>query len=223
MSLRIYIAGGLFNHKELAGNALLAAAIDRVGAGRFRCVLPQNLEQAAGRAVDIRNEDLRQLLGCDLALFHFDGPELDSGTVVEFMVAKFLDIPAVILRTDFRNAGDQEDGDPWNLMCSFYPRTRVVRLNAMEDYHQVRAEAWQLSEVLEKWFERMAVVVVENFEAVMAEKPLFGGDERRALWLYGWVLRMAGGGLSKTLTPEEVNALIAEKVRKGMLGGAGKP
>ena len=54
---------------------------------------------------------------------------LDSGTVVEFVYAKLLDIPAVILRTDFRGGGDQDtDGDAWNLMVSFYPRTRNVTL-----------------------------------------------------------------------------------------------
>jgi len=42
------------------------------------------------------------LLNCDLALFNFDGPELDLGTVVEFLFAKFADIPALILRMDFR-------------------------------------------------------------------------------------------------------------------------
>ena len=33
-----------------------------------------------------------------------------------------------------RAAGDQERGDPWNLMCSGYPRTRIVSLNAMSWY-----------------------------------------------------------------------------------------
>ncbi len=220
MTLSIYFAGSLFNHKDLAGNALLAAAIDRIGNGRFRCVLPQNFEAAAGRAVDIRNEDLRQLIGCDLALFHFDGPELDSGTVVEFMIAKFLDIPAVIIRTDFRHAGDQEgDGDPWNLMCSFYPRTRVVRLNAMEEYHGVRSQAWQLPEVLQHWFERMAVAVVDNFDLVLRDPPLLPEDARQTQWLYGWVLRMAGGGLNRLLSHVEVKELIAAKIGKGVIKG----
>ena len=219
MTLSIYFAGSLFNHKDLAGNALLAAAVDRAGAGRYRCVLPQNFEAAAGRAVEIRNEDLRQLLQCDLALFHFDGAELDSGTVVEFMVAKFLDIPAVVLRTDFRQSGDQEEGDPWNLMCSFYPRTRVVRLNAMEEYHRVRSEAWQLPEVLQRWFEMMAQAVVENFDLVRQEPPILPDDPRQAQWLYGWVLRMAGGGLNKLLGHAEVKELIEAKSGRKLLKG----
>jgi hypothetical protein len=35
-------------------------------------------------------------------LFLYNGTELDSGTVVEFMFSKFADIPSVIVRTDFR-------------------------------------------------------------------------------------------------------------------------
>ena len=84
-------------------------------------------------AQDIRDQDIVTLIGCDLALFNFDGPELDSGTVTEFMFAKFADIPSLLLRTDFRRAGDQGE-DPWNLMLSFYPRTRTLCLNSMEIY-----------------------------------------------------------------------------------------
>ena len=77
-----------------------------------------------------------------MALFNFDGSDLDSGTVVEFVYAKLLDIPAVILRTDFRGGGDQDtDGDAWNLMASFYPRTRNVTLNAMAWYQEERRES----------------------------------------------------------------------------------
>ena len=47
----------------------------------------------------IRDSDLRELLSCDLALFTYDGAELDAGTVVEYMIAKVADIPSVIVRT----------------------------------------------------------------------------------------------------------------------------
>ena len=117
MEYTIYFAGELFDHKHLIGNALLAAHIERLANGRYRCVLPQDLEQTDSRAVDIRNQDLIGVATCDVALFNFDGSDLDSGTVVEFVYAKLLDIPAVILRTDFRGGGDQDtDGDAWNLM-----------------------------------------------------------------------------------------------------------
>ena len=82
-------------------------------------------------------------MGCiesEVAVFAFDGTELDSGTVVEFMFAKFLDIPAVVYRTDFRGGSGEEAteaGDSvnrWNLMVSYYPRTKIVYLNGMVEY-----------------------------------------------------------------------------------------
>ena len=135
----VYFAGALFTHKDLLGNVQLAAAVEEASAGRYVCILPQHFAQTTMPAVDIRNQDLKHVMTCDLALFNFDGTDLDSGTVAEFMFAKFLDIPAVLLRTDFRLAGDQPlPGDAWNLMCSFYPRTRVIQLHAMTEYQQAR-------------------------------------------------------------------------------------
>jgi hypothetical protein len=49
------------------------------------------------------------------------------------MMAKMCDIPCVVLRTDFRRAGDN-DASPWNLMLSGYPRVDVVVQNALQLY-----------------------------------------------------------------------------------------
>ncbi len=159
---RIYFAGELFDHKHLAGNALLAAAIE-AAEPNYECVLPQLMEQPEMRAESIRNHDLLQVLSCDLALFNFDGTELDSGTVVEFMYAKFLDKPCVILRSDFRAGGDQEDGDPWNLMCSFYPRTETVLVNGMAAYHDAMATPGDLHQKLGAMHDGLAQQVVDAF------------------------------------------------------------
>src|SRR6516165_627337 len=129
----VYFAGELFSVKHLVGNAALADAIARLSCSRFVCILPQTLENRAMSAHEIRDQDIVALLNCDLAIFNFDGPELDSGTVAEFMFARFADIPSLLLRTDFRRGGDQGH-DPWNLMISFYPRTRSLCLNSMEIY-----------------------------------------------------------------------------------------
>ncbi len=135
MAHTVYFGGELFSAKHLLGNAALAEAVHARSGGRFVPLLPQHLEQRDLSAHAIRDEDLHALLSCDLGLFHYDGPELDSGTVVEFLTAKFADIPAVLLRTDFRQGGDQAaSGEPWNLMTSFYPRTRSVVLDAMALY-----------------------------------------------------------------------------------------
>ena len=70
----------------------------------------------------------------------FDGTELDSGTVAEFMLAKFAAMPALLLRTDFRVSGDQNvensGFEPWNLMLSFYPHTKSLLLNAASLYRR---------------------------------------------------------------------------------------
>ncbi len=136
-SYTVYFGSELFSLKHLIGNAYLAEAISEKSHGKYLCVLPQNLEQRRTTAQSIRDADIRALLSCDLALFNYDGTELDSGTVVEFMFAKFADIPAVILRSDFRHGGDQI-GDPWNLMSSFYPRTATVVLNSIGLYKSAR-------------------------------------------------------------------------------------
>src|SRR5437870_5344333 len=80
----IYLAGDLWTHKDLIGNALLAKYIKSVSGGRYVCVLPQDLEEPVHRTVDIRNVDLKHVMTCDLAIFNFDGSNLDAGTVVEF-------------------------------------------------------------------------------------------------------------------------------------------
>ena len=76
-SLRVYFAGDIFNHKDLVGNLLLADAIKSVSDGRYHCILPQNLEQTTGRSVDIRNQDLLEVMRADLLILNFDGTELD--------------------------------------------------------------------------------------------------------------------------------------------------
>ena len=172
-ALTIYFAGDLFDHKDLVGNALLAAAIDSRSEGSYKCILPQNLELPSNRAEVIRNNDLKQVLECDLALFNFDGTELDSGTVVEYMYAKMLDKPSVIIRTDFRASGDQEKGDPWNLMCSFYPRTSVLKLNAMAEYHTAMAAVGKLKENIDTMYITMADKIIAAFDEVRQEQSVF--------------------------------------------------
>lgn len=178
-----YFAGELFSHKHLLGNAALAVAIAEESKERFMPLLPQDLEFRSHEPKEIRDQDLKSLLSCDLALFHFDGPELDSGTVVEFMSAKFADIPAVILRTDFREGGDQAgEGDPWNLMCSFYPRTETVTIpsiSAAEEAGQKKSltplSLPELKENLaaqEKALNYIAKKVIQAFEKVVAQAPL---------------------------------------------------
>ena len=152
---------------------------------RYVPLLPQHLEQRDLSAHAIRDEDLRALLSCDLGLFHYDGPELDSGTVVEFMTAKFADIPAVLLRTDFRRGGDQQaGGEPWNLMSSFYPRTRSVVLDAMalyQDAPPASARRSQATRCRPPWNHRLGTAAARGMTEAVADAVIAALDEVCAL------------------------------------------
>lgn len=215
----VYFAGDLFDHKHLAGNALLASNIERTSECRYHCILPQDLEQTYERAVNVRNQDLRQVMECDMALFNFDGADLDSGTVVEFMLAKFLDIPAVILRTDFRTGGDQcPDGDDWNLMCSFYPRTRIVQFNGMDWYQHARQGHPDVEHALAEMYRKVATQIVEALDAVRAEPPLLEHNPNRVETMYRWALRFPGSGFYEFAGGDElISKLLPRKRARGLI------
>ncbi|MFC5050970.1 nucleoside 2-deoxyribosyltransferase [Rubritalea spongiae] len=189
-----YFAGELFSQKHLLGNAMLAKAIFDQSNGKYLAILPQDLEFRDTSSQAIRDQDLVSLIQSDLALFHFDGPELDSGTVVEFMTAKFADIPSVVLRTDFREAGDQDGkGDPWNLMCSFYPRTETVLspsiLSSADAGHQRQNIENYSSELLEqnliaqiKAVDTTAQQVIDAFDKVIQQSPVIKQDHQAAIY-----------------------------------------
>ena len=214
----IYFAGSLFNHKDLTGNALLAEYIEKCSDNRYRCCLPQNVEQHQTTALDIRNKDILKLVECDLGLFNFDGTELDAGVVVEFMLAKFLDMPAVILRSDFRTCGEKEvGGDDWNFMCSFYPRTRFVKINSIELYQEATEESQTLNDALDIYYTSIAQIVVESLDLVKTEPPLLKGDQNRLETLYQWALKFPGGEIDKMVSGSSfVDQLVAAKISKGL-------
>ena len=215
----IYFAGSLFNHKDLTGNALLAEYIEKASGSKYRCCLPQNVEQHQTTAREIRNQDIIKLIECDLGLFSFDGTELDAGTVAEFMLAKFLDIPAVILRSDFRTCGEKEiGGQDWNFMCSFYPRTRIVQFNAITAYQEALAQSQTLDEAVDIYYTQIARQVLESLDAVKAEPPLLSGNLKELKTLYQWTLKFPGGGLDKLVADHSfVNETLALKIKKGLV------
>jgi hypothetical protein len=214
----IYFGGSLFNHKDLTGNALLAEYIEKCSSHKYRCCLPQNVEQHQTTALDIRNKDIAKLIECDLGLFNFDGTELDAGVVAEFMLAKFLDIPTVILRSDFRTGGEREiGGEDWNFMCSFYPRTRVVKFNSIQLYQESTAESPTLNEGFDIYYNTIARMVIESLDTVRAEQPLLRGDQKRLEILYQWALTFPGGELDKLVSGTSfVDQILAAKISKGL-------
>jgi nucleoside 2-deoxyribosyltransferase len=209
----IYLAGELFSAKHLAGNAALAGHIASLSGGRFHCILPQDLPQAASPRA-IRDQDLRALLACDAALFHYDGLELDSGTVVEYLFAKFADIPAVLVRTDFRHAGDQIEGDPWNLMTSFYPRTSTVWLNSMDLYQRQLLKGATASAAADALIRTVATRICAALDQVLAMPPILPRELGPAV--YNWLAILPG---FDTIHGQWLEAaqLHREKVEKGLL------
>lgn len=223
----VYLAGELFSLKHLIGNAWLAEAIYERSHGRFRCVLPQDFSELRGRSSRaIRDFNLSALLAADLALFNFDGPDLDSGTVVEFMAAKTADIPAVLLRTDLRNAGDHR-AEPWNLMASFFPRTVSVVVPGLFAYraaltrrrrkvdHALHLAGQHSSAAGQLVCDQVAAQCVRALERVVALEPVLPRHLREEI--YQWLPAMCGlRGKQKELR-REFERHLERKVERDLL------
>ena len=208
MTKKIYFAGGLFDHKELAGNMLLAKKIEQLSAGRYQVLLPQDFESAQTDATSVRNNDYKLLMACDLIVANFDGVELDSGTVAEFCCAKMLDLPAVLFRTDFRNGVERPGAVvPWNLMISAYPRTVNLIINGMDELVRHDRD-------LEKYHSSIAERIIAAMDEVVAMQSLLPKEDLFSH--YKRTLQLLGGGMSGLFTDEELQTLIAEKVQNGI-------
>ena len=216
--LKIYFAGDLFDSKDLGGNLMLADAIDELSAGRYQVMLPQNgeCEVCVRTSQSIRDADFELLFHCDVIVANFDGPDLDSGTVVEFCFAKMLDMPAVLLRTDFRNSGDATlpDGDPWNLMCSHYPRTEVLHINGMVLYHDCKAKTETSAQRLDLYYRTIAEKVIAALDRTVAQKSWMSPDE--VLPQYKTTLKSIGGVSGNALNENELQNIVAEKISAGV-------
>lgn len=211
----IYFAGELFSLKHLLGNAVLAEQIHHESNNRYKCVVPQDLEQRETTPLSIRDQDLLQVVSCDVGLFHFDGPELDSGTVVEFVLSKMLDIPSVIIRSDFRLGGDSRL-DPWNLMCSGYPRTKVLLLDAMASYQQqLRKEGLSPVEAGHAATRAFAKDVVTALDEARAMKPHLSPHLREQI--YEWMRHLPGESFAKTLSKDTLQQILSSKTARGLL------
>lgn len=214
--ITIYWAGALFNHKELIGNSLLAKAVEKASHGRCSVRLPQDIEEEAiQNAVDIRNADLAELIQCDALIANFDGADLDSGTVVEFCIAKALDMPTVLLRTDFRNGGESNDL-PWNLMCAGWPRTEILLANALADYQRYTIRHGDdFQSAIDNWHNNLACRIIQSLDNVCAMPPWMSADV--AVDHFRRTVQSIGGGLSLILPDETLAALVERKRQKHLL------
>jgi len=224
----VYFAGELFSHKHLIGNSYLTEAIYEKSHGRYLCVLPQNIEHRGLSAQTIRDRDIKELIECDLAIFNFDGAELDSGTLVEYLIAKFADIPAVILRSDIRGGAGHHRGDPWNIMASFFPRTVKVIVDSLGAYKtsMKRRSIPQLDEIVrlagqhssvdaQRMCEQIAQACVRALDRVAAMEPRMPRHLREEV--YNWLALMPGlKGREKELR-KNFERILREKVERDLL------
>jgi hypothetical protein len=160
-----------------------------------------------------------KLIECDLGLFSFDGTELDAGVVVEFMLAKFLDMPAVILRSDFRTCGEKEIGsDNWNFMCSFYPRTKIVQFNAILSYQAALERSQSREDAINRYYSQIVDLVIKSLDSVRKEEPLLKSNQKKLEAVYGWASTFPGGGIEKLLADKNFLArIVAAKIQKGLV------
>ena len=224
----VYFAGEHFSLKHLIGNAYLAEAIYEKSHGRYLCVLPQNIEHRVLSPKVVRDRDIKELIECDLALFSFDGGEIDSGTIAQYMIAKFADIPSVILRSDIRAGGDQGRGDPWSSMMGFFPRMTKVIVDSLELYKTsmkrrrisaideiVRLAGQHSSVDAQLMCEQVAQAVVRALDRVIVMKPQMPKHLREEV--YNWLALMPGmKGKEKELR-KNFERVLKNKVDRDLL------
>ncbi len=217
----VYFAGELYSQKHLIGNAYLAEAIYEKSHGRYLCVLPQNTEHRGISSRVVRDRDIRELLECDLALFNFEGAEVDAGTLAAFMLAKFADIPSVVLRSDARGGG-------WTAMAGFFPRTVKVivdglglyktsmkrrRLSALDEI--VRLAGQHSSVDAQLMCEQIAQACVRALDRVVEMEPRM--PKHLCEEVYAWLALMPGlKGKEKALR-KEMNRILENKIDRGLL------
>lgn len=224
-SFTVYFGSELYALGDLLANAYFAEAIYERSHGRYLCVLPQDSEANGMRPHAVRDQDIRTLVSCDLALFTFDGPQIETATAVEFMLAKMADIPSVILRSDLRVGGDSTA--PWSLMASYYPRTATVVLDALAAYRTVlKRRHRRLDEVLrlagqhssadaQRTCDDIAAACVRAFERVREMEPVMPRHLREAV--YNWLPLLPGlRGKEKELR-KEFERYLERKVERDLL------
>lgn len=191
--LLAFFGGSLFTARDLIGNLYLVEALIKASNGKYRFYVAQNeCDQKVTHKL-IKDRDTAGLMRSQVAIFNFDGVELDSGTVVEFIQAKTLDIPCVVFRTDIRGGSGEEAIDEkrnkWNLMLSFYPRTKIIYMSAIVDY---QAQAYKkvqhlgdtvqnAHDVAQAYSEYMAKILIEAMDEVLETPPLIDREEKRKL------------------------------------------
>jgi len=228
-----YAAGGLFTQHELMTNVLLKESVWEISGGKFALILPQSKELRNFDRPDIdahiRNHDLLQVARADLMLARYDGLELDAGTVVEYMAAKFLGKPAVLLRCDFRGLDSDRMDSPYNLMTKNWPRTVEVHLDSLSAYTQMMfdgrkdeeydgsfdAEIRTELETGRKGVRALAKAIVEGLDAALLLPSPYPEPYREQV--YDILRHSVGSGFKAVFTEETMKETIEYLSKQGTL------
>lgn len=229
----IYSAGGLFTQDELTMNILIKEAVWRLSDGKYRLFLPQSRELQELDRPDveayIRNTDLMEVFKADIILARFDGLELDSGTVVEFALAKSLGKPAVILRCDLRRSSGTGLSEPYNLMVKNWPRTVEVRLNPYELWAGIFAEERRANagsesfqatmqaerSTMQKSIDEVARRIIAGLDKVVKMESPFPPEYQESV--YHAIRFSIGSGFDELLTAQEMDELVQGLKSNGIL------
>jgi len=229
----VYSAGGLFTQDELATNILIKEAVWRLSNRKFQLFLPQSRELRELDRPDVeaylRNTDLLEVVKSDIILARFDGLELDSGTVVEYAMAKNLGKPTVILRCDFRRLSGIELSEPYNLMLKNWPRTVDVHLDSFAMWANLFAEERQAlgdndtfqttmkAELgtVQKSVDEIAKQVITGLEAVIKMKSPYPPEYQEVV--YKASRFSPGSGFDQLLTASELDEIIQRLKKNGTL------
>jgi len=168
-------------------------------------------------------------VGADIILARFDGAELDSGTVLEFAVAKSLGKPTLILRSDFRRLYSTGLSEPYNLMVKNWPRTVEVRLDSYRILADLFAEERQALAgsdtsgavmeaelgTVEKSVDYIAEQVIDGLEAVLEMESPYPPAYQEAV--YQAVRFSPGSGFDAMLTTDDLDEIIQRLRENGTL------
>ncbi len=229
----VYAAGGLFTQHELTTNVFIKDSVWRQSDGKFELILPQSNELRELDRPDIasyiRNIDLAIIVKSDLVLARFDGLELDAGTVVEFMLAKFLGKPTVILRSDSRGLGGESMDEPYNLMLKNWPRTTEVHYDSFIKFTGGFAEEGKMLgnaptfqatikaelKTVMRGIDEIAQEIIGGLETVLEMKSPYP-DEYQEI-VYKIIRHSPGSGFEQLISEDDLTKLVKKFRESGTL------
>jgi hypothetical protein len=167
----------------------------------------------------------------DIVIARFDGLELDSGTVVEFITAKTLGKPTVIFRCDYRHllngivlpTGKDLDV-PYNLMVKNWPRTVEVHFESLLNYIDLFAKEGNVHNrgmtfqdimnteltTVQKSFDEIAYRLIDALELLTKTESPYPLEYQE--FVYKALLYSVGSGFDQLITENEIKEIV-EKLR----------